>query len=600
MVQKIGIDFGTTNSLISVITRKNQVRSFDSLARPHPSVVRYEGERVICGRRAKERLEQAGVGILGNTVRGPKKLLGQESINIEGRLMSPKEVVTEYIRYLVQHAKDEMHNDPDISADLQNAVVTIPVAMDGRQRQVLREACLNAGVYIETFVHEPLAALYGYFKGLADPEDALRRYEGQMLLVFDWGGGTLDLTLCKVVNGVIMQILNRGNNQVGGDYLDEIILKHIEQKHAETHHWDDESMLEVNPGMRARLLEQCEKAKITLSSRDETNIFLPDYYHGKGEQTEIDYWLTRSELEDITKRLVRQGINEIDVLLDTNHADIDRQTIALCLATGGVVNMPTIKHQLTELFGIASLKVAENGDRIISEGAAWVAADNLDLTLAKPIELLEARNSLINVLHEGTVLPRRGKSIAARQSLYCTDPRDGKVSIVLKRPQMVGKCGAADPRTNFGELSVEVNPEFPPLEERIELNVNIDQNLIVHVSAIASDAGMERQTEFYDLEFGLAVKIQNVVEKKKRLTLRKKDRLPPGLMIRANITIDSNAWDLVPGEVLKDYNDEHVYHRKTMTDVQRQEYVRYQPCSLCGTPWGRNCCEKQVVKGVVS
>lgn len=521
MVQKIGIDFGTTNSLISVITRKNQVRSFDSLARPHPSVVRYEGERVICGRRAKEKLEQAGVGILGNTVRGPKKLLGQESINIEGRLMSPKEVVTEYIRYLVQHAKDEMHNDPDISADLQNAVVTIPVAMDGQQRQVLREACLNAGVYIETFVHEPLAALYGYFKGLADPEDALRRYEGQMLLVFDWGGGTLDLTLCKVVNGVIMQILNRGNNQVGGDYLDEIILKHIEQKHAETHHWDDESMLEVNPGMRARLLEQCEKAKITLSSRDETNIFLPDYYHGEGEQTEIDYWLTRSELEDITKRLVRQGINEIDVLLDTNHADIDRQTIALCLATGGVVNMPTIKHQLTELFGIASLKVAENGDRIISEGAAWVAADNLDLTLAKPIELLEARNSLINVLHEGTVLPRRGKSIAARQSLYCTDPRDGKVNIVLKRPQMVGKSGAADPRTNFGELSVEVNPEFPPLEERIELNVNIDQNLIVHVSAIASDAGIERQTEFYDLEFGLAVKTQNVVEKKKASHIKK-------------------------------------------------------------------------------
>lgn len=590
MVQKIGIDFGTTNSLISVITRKNQVRSFDALARPHPSVVRYEGEKVICGRRAKEKLEQTGVGILGNTVRGPKKLLGQESINIEGRLMSPREVVTDYIRYLVQHARDEMINDPDISADLQNAVVTIPVAMDGRQRQVLREACLNAGVYIETFVHEPLAALYGYFRGYADPEEALRRYEGQMLLVFDWGGGTLDLTLCKVVNGVIMQILNRGNNQVGGDYLDDIILKYVEQKHAETHHWNDESILEVNPGMRARLLEQCEKAKITLSSRDETNIFLPDYYHGEGEQTEIDCWLTRSELEEITKRLVHKGISEIDALLDTNHADIDRQTIALCLATGGMVNMPTIKHQLTELFGIASLKIAENGDRIISEGAAWVAADNLQLTLAKPIELLEARNSLINILHEGTVLPRRGKSIGASQSLYCTDPRDGKVNIVLRRPQMVGKSGAADPRTNFGALSVEVNPEFPPLQERIELKVTIDQNLIVHVSAVATDEGRVRQTEFYDLEFGLAVKKQSVEEKKKRLTLRKNDQLPPGLMVRANITIDNNAWDLVPGEVLKDYNDKHVFHRKTMTDVQRKEYVRYMPCSVCGSRWGKNCC----------
>ena len=102
MVQKVGIDFGTTNSLISVITRDNRAKSFVDSDRPHPSVVRYEGERVVCGKKAWEKMEQRSVGVLGNTVRGPKKLISSETINVEGRLMTPVEVIGDYIKFLVK------------------------------------------------------------------------------------------------------------------------------------------------------------------------------------------------------------------------------------------------------------------------------------------------------------------------------------------------------------------------------------------------------------------------------------------------------------------------------------------------------------------
>lgn len=512
MVHRVGIDFGTTNSLITVITRHAETgeirpKCFVDVARPHPSVVRYEGEHVICGKKAREKLEKLGIGVLGNTVRGPKKLLGSEHINVEGRIMTPVKVIADYMKYLVSHARD---NDIDQIADLTRAVVTIPVALDGRGRQALREAMLSAGVYVETFVHEPLAALYGYFKDQPDAQDVLAYYDGKIVLVFDWGGGTLDLTLCKIINGSIVQVLNRGNNQVGGDYLDDAILNHVIDKHARMFGWTAESKLPVNPGMRAKLITLCEQAKITLSSRDKANIFLSDYFQGEKDEAEIDIWLTRDDLEKISTRLINQGIDEIHSLLAADKADLDSQTLALCLATGGMVNMPLIKNKLTEIFGVSSLHISEKGDRIISEGAAWIAHDNLELALAKPFELVEARNSLLTVIHEGTRLPQRGASIQKQQSMYCSDPRDGKAIFTFKRPQMVMKSAAADPRTTYGSLVVDMNPDFPPLEERIQLTVTIDDNLILHAHAIAEDCRKPVTDEFYDLEFSLVVK--NVVD----------------------------------------------------------------------------------------
>lgn len=589
MVQRVGIDFGTTNSLISVVTRENRIKSFDDTGRPHPSVVRYEGDRIVCGKKARDKLEQLGVGVLGNTVRGPKKLISSETINVEGRLMTPIEVIGDYIRYLIEDARD---NDPDQVADLTRAVVTIPVALDGRGRATLREALLSAGVYVDSFVHEPLAALYGYFRDQSKFEETIRFYDGRLILVFDWGGGTLDLTLCKVVDGALVQVLNRGNNQVGGDYLDEAILTYVIREHEKKYGWTSDDALSVNPGMRAKLLTQCERAKIILSNRDRTNIFLPDYFQGGGDRAEIDVWLDRTALDSICSQLVKQGIDEIESLLNKDHANVDSQTIALCLATGGMVNMPLIKAKLVDIFGVSALHISAKGDRIISEGAAWIARDKVELTLAKPFELVEARNSLLTIIHDGTRLPVRGESIQKKQSMYCSDPRDGKAIFTFKRPQMIDKSAAADPRTTYGSLVVEINPDFPPLEERVQLTVTIDDNLIAHCTAVAEDFQESVSIEIYDLEFALnALDSLNASgQKKNRTKILPVKSNSKQLFVRANVVSANDAWDTVPGELLKEYNDKYIYKNKPMTDFQKLEYVRYQPCSRCGAKWVKNCC----------
>ncbi len=589
--QRIGIDFGTTNSLISLVSRDVKIKSFDIFGRPHPSVVTYEGDRIICGKSARDKLSTRIIGVLGNTVRGPKKLISSEVINVDGRLMSPIEVISDYMSYLVEHARKY---DTENIADLTRAVVTIPVALDGRGRKAFRNALLNIGVHVDLFIHEPLAALYGYFRGHDNFEEMLRSYEGKLLLVFDWGGGTLDLTLCKIINGALVQVLNRGNNLVGGDYLDEAILKYVLDKHAQKHDWTVDSLPSENPGMRARLLLECERAKIELSDKNETSIFLPEYYPGEDENSEIDEWLDKETLQNICSNTIEKGINEIHSLLSQDNANIDSQTIALCLATGGMVNMPFIKASLTEIFGISALNIAERGDRIISEGAAWIAYDNPVISLAKPFELVEARNSLLTIIQQGTALPERGHSIQAKQSMYCSDPRDGKAIFSFKRPQMVDKNAAADPRTSYGNLSVEVNPEFPPLEERIELNVTIDDNLIAHVDITAADQQVTSSFEIYDLEFALDTKAKKQQGVKKNSRSRVKVSSPRGnanqLIARANISASNQSWDLVPGELMKEHNDKNKYLRVPMTEIQNTEHARYLPCANCGARWTKNCC----------
>lgn len=586
MVQKIGIDFGTTNSLISVVTQQNKIKSFTEKDRPHPSVVHYEGERVICGIKAKNKLEQNTIGIHGSAVRGPKKFLDKDAISVGGIIKNPKEVVSNLMSFLIEHAKEE---DEDGIADLKHAVVTIPVAMDGRGRQALREAFLDSGILIESFVHEPLAALYGYYKDLEDTQNAILKDEGKLILVFDWGGGTLDLTLCQIKNGSIIQILNKGNNKIGGDYLDEAILKYVEEQHAEKFKWTEDNQKSRNSSMRAKLLEECERAKITLSKRSEAPIFIPDYYNADGEEAEIDCWLSRDDLDKISKPLIDAGLREIDSILSPEQADIDRQCVALCLATGGMVNMPAIKQGLREIFGVSALHVSEKGDRIISEGAAWIAKDDAALTLAKPIELVEARNSLLTLIPEGTLLPKRGNTQSTQQALYCADPRDGKAVLSFKRAQMVGKTAAADRRTTIGNLVVPVNKDFPPLKERIDVDVKIDENLIMTVNAKSLDEGIPQELSVYDIEFSINV-VGGSTQKKKTTRITKSVGEKLGVVIRSNVTHRSDAWHLVPGELLKEFNDNNPYLKQNLTQEQWDEVNYYNPCSNCGARWQVGCC----------
>jgi molecular chaperone DnaK len=235
--QVFGLDFGTTNSLLSVIGRDGRpMHLTDERDRPHPSVVWYRGGEIVVGRKARENLDSGVEAITGSFVRSPKRLLDHDApIYVGGRDLDPRDVISEVLRFLRNDATtaQAVQHKPD------RAVMTIPVKLDGAGRRRLREAAKKAEIGIVQFVHEPLAALYAYLRSQPDYRRRLAELDGCRILVFDWGGGTLDLTLCQVHRDQIVQIANVGDDEVGGDRFDELIRNQVRDAHARQNGIDD-------------------------------------------------------------------------------------------------------------------------------------------------------------------------------------------------------------------------------------------------------------------------------------------------------------------------------------------------------------------------
>lgn len=578
MANAIGFDFGTTNSVISIIVGNRCIPLLDG-GLPHPSVVCYQGDQVIVGRKAKERLDNAGIGVMGNIVRSPKSLLGEHKVFVEGVARDPKEMIADIVRYVREHAEKQQPGDYD------RAVVTIPVNMNGAGRRELREAFRMAGMNIVQFIHEPHAALYGHLRGQENFQEELRRLQRELVLVFDWGGGTLDLTLCRVVDGMLLQIQNDGYNNVGGDVIDEIIRNEVVRR--ELAKRGIESEIPVQPNAAQRLLDVAEKRKIELSTKEASTIFVPDYFNMKEGDRDIEYKLTRSELEEMVATKVEEGMMRIHGLLE--RARISPSSVALCLATGGMVNMPLIKSRLREIFGPQRLHVSERGNTVISEGAAWIAHDKANLSLAKNVELLVARNTYFPVIKAGAFMPREGDVQAAETlSLYCTDPRDGIAQFQIAAPKRPGRqIQATDERDILNSLSIEVDPKAKPFLERLILDASIDENLILHASA--KSLGFKNSTdavEIHNLEFGLRLPMSSEAEGE--LDEQGKggrfSSMPKGsIQLRSNISTEEHD-SLVPGELLYQYKPHYFDTRLYPPEEQVVEKLYYTPCSICKRP----------------
>ena len=233
MAATFGLDFGTTNSVATVIgpdpeTMKVGARVLTHDGRPHPSVVWYSGTKPVVGRLAKDQLNELGLGVFGDIVRSPKMFLGSPTgIYVGGITRQAVDVVADVLRFLREDALVRGFQ----SNPFESAVITIPVTMRGPARAELRQAAQKAGIRIHQFVHEPLAALYGYLRARSNFRQELANLDRRLVLVFDWGGGTLDLTLCQLYDGVLTQVFNAGDGEVGGDKFDLRLRQLVRQKH---------------------------------------------------------------------------------------------------------------------------------------------------------------------------------------------------------------------------------------------------------------------------------------------------------------------------------------------------------------------------------
>jgi molecular chaperone DnaK len=200
---------------------------------------------------------------------------------------------------------------------------------------------------------------------------------------------------------------------------------------------------------------------------------------------------------------VAKGLRKIEELLDL--AGVHRGAVEFCLATGGMVSMPAIRDGLREIFGMNRLRLIENAATVISEGAAWIAHDNVGLQLATPVELIHADNSYIEVIPGGVDLPVDGNVIQRQIDMYCVNPSDGLAKFLFARPTWPGRETHGDSRLTYTHLTLPVDPHSRPLRERLEVKVRIDHDLIVEVHARSLLRNEARTALIHDLEFGLSV-----------------------------------------------------------------------------------------------
>ena len=584
----VGFDFGTTNSVMSIVVGGRSIPLLED-GMPHPSVVCYQGNQVTVGRKAKLKLASADKGVIGNIVKSPKTLLGKQSVEVDGHTYSPKDVVRDIVRYVREHA---IASPTVTSETFERAVVTIPIDMNGERRRELRQACRMAGLGVVQFVHEPLAALYGHLRTQPDFENELRRLNRQMILVFDWGGGTLDLTLCRIEDGMLVQVKNEGCSEVGGDIIDDILVNEIERLELAARNINIPVGIQV--GARARLRAAAEAAKVQLSSKESHSLLLTDYFASDAGDADIMLRLTRGDFEACIASKVDQGVRRIDALL--SKANVDPASIQLCLATGGMVNIPLIQSRLLELFGSRRVQVSTRGSTIISEGAAWIAHDKARLSLSKNIELLVARQAYFPLLKAGCLMPREGDVHAPPPiSMYCVDPTDGVAKFQICVPNRPGRSvQVTDDRDVLGVLTIAVASELQPLLERLYVKLAVDEDLVLHVSAESTVANSVDKTEIYNLEFGLEVFSRDEQDDEKD-----DGYVPPkvvtkrptngGVMVRANISERKDDLSLVPGEVLAPYAREYFGWAAGYFDPARGpapisdlEKRMYQACAMCG------------------
>ena len=332
--------------------------------------------------------------------------------------------------------------------------------------------------------------------------------------------------------------------------------------------------------------EACEKAKIRLSSRDTAVIYVPDFFVNSELDNDLDYLLSRESFQEIAQGFVARGIGKIDYLLQ--RLNIDRRRIGLCLATGGMVNTPSIKDSLAQLFGADRLHISPRGERIISEGCAWIAEDQTRLRLAKPIEVVEARETYLSVFKAGDPLPIEGEAFSSELNMYCVDPRDGFAKIKMARPRFLGKVAASDPRDNYTNISVRVEHGAETFRERIEVEFKIDHDLVVDVTGRSMLLGDVDRAEIFDLEFSLSAgnlcnEVTTAPESQPVGSSEQLSEERGGTQMRSNVSTKKDSFSLVPGELLYTFKKALFDTRNPdpLPKVSHEEKLFYSPCSIC-------------------
>ena len=317
-----------------------------------------------------------------------------------------------------------------------------------------------------------------------------------------------------------------------------------------------------------------------------------DFFVGVGDD-DFDHTLRREAMEEIVRPLLEKGFRRIESVLAK--ADYSSEQVALCLATGGMSNMPAVRRRLHEWFGAGRVEIPDGTATLVAEGAARIAADGVGLVLAKNVELLLARAAYLPLVKAGTTMPREGDVQEEVFHLYCTDPRDGTAKFQICAPVRTGRgVRKGDRRVPLEVVTVRVDEKARAFGERLELGVRIDDDLILGAHARSLNARDEDRCEIHDLEFGLEFP-KGGGEGKFDGTMEDGDD-QSGEVEAGAITVRGNVADrvddgLVPGEFLYTYKRDYFSVERDPPEEQVYEKTYYEPCAGCGRAANDPACQ---------